>query len=585
MARSGEIRRVLTALRHGGHAIVDGAPDVASALEVGSVLLSDVVQEPDLVKNTLAENTAAIGTTDFDYLFPSLVGDATKHLPADDAATVDKTVKALNDLGVAMIEQPPPSPAQNSPIPPVYTYWGQFIDHDLTAATDRDTPIAVSIRDVPLPPLPPDEVRNLLKNARNPALNLDSVYGDGPFASPPAPGQVAVPYQSSDKAKLQLGVLADPPNGVRVPPVDDAARDLPRVDLVAQIGDARNDENLIVAQLHVAFLRFHNAAVDWVRTNEPERTGIGDVFLRARDLTRWAYQWITVHDFLATVTAPGTVDLVLSNDDQDLLGLGTRTKPYMPLEFSVAAYRFGHSMVRGAYDWNRNFGRPGNNTLPDASFELMFTFTGRGGFFGSTTLPFNWPAEWERLVDPDSLFADRFARRIDTHLSFPLSTMVNQVDPTKNGEQPLPVPIQDLLKHLARRNLLRGYRLGLPTGQAVAEVLGIAPLTEADLTQPAFPGGPSPVDSAIVDLLRDNDLLDRTPLWYYVLLESELKARGNTLGAVGSRIVAETIIGQIRHDKRSYLNQTAWTPSAGVRLPDGSPVRTIRDFLRFAGVL
>jgi len=380
-------------------------------------------------------------------------------------------------------------------------------------------------------------------------------------------------------------VLADPPNGVRIPPVDDAARDLPRVGLVAQIGDARNDENLIVAQLHVAFLRFHNAAVDWVRANEPERTGVGDVFIRARDLTRWAYQWITVHDFLATVTAPGTVDRVLSNDDQDLLGLGSRAKPYMPLEFSVAAYRFGHSMVRGAYDWNRNFGRPGNNSLPDASFELMFTFTGRGGFFGSPTLPFNWPAEWDRLVDPDSLFADRFARRIDTHLSFPLSTMVNQVDEPKPGDPPLPDPIQDLLKHLARRNLLRGYRLGLPTGQAVAEALGIAPLTEADLTQPAFPDGPPPVDPAIVTILRDADLLDRTPLWYYVLLESELKARGNTLGAVGSRIVVETIVGQIRHDPRSYLNQTAWTPSAGVRLPDGSPVRTIVDFLRFAGVL
>jgi hypothetical protein len=582
MERSGAVRRVLTGLRHGGHAIVDGAPDVEHAIQEGAVPLSVVAQEPDLAKVGPAEALAAVGTTDFDYLFPGLLGDPAKHLPADDAATVDRTVAALNALGTAMIEQEPPADPRNSPIPPVHTYWGQFVDHDLTAATDNDT--AISIRDVPLPPLGPDEVRAKLRNSRNPALNLDSVYGDGPFAPEPGPGVVAVPYQDADRAKLALGALTPVNLGVRIPPVDDTARDLPRVDRVPQIGDGRNDENLVVAQLHVAFLRFHNAAVDWVRANEPERTGAGEVFVRARDLTRWAYQWLCVHDFLATVTLPGTVDAVLA-DDRDLLGLGTRGRPYMPLEFSVAAFRFGHSMVRGSYDWNRNFGRPGNNTRPEASFVQMFQFTGRGGFFGAPTLPSNWPAEWNRLVDPDSLFEDRFARRIDTHLALPLSTMVNQVDQPEPPAPPLPDTIQELLMHLARRNLLRGYRLGLPTGQAVAEALGVEPLVETDLTTPASPGGPPPVDPGIVTLLRENNLLDRMPLWYYVLLEAQLKAQGNTLGAVGSRIVAETIVGQIRHDPGSYLNRAGWTPAAGVRLPDGSPVRSIADFLRFAGVL
>ena len=540
-----------------------------------------MTQEPDLAKASQADALAVVGTTDFDYLFPELLGDASKHLPADDAATVDKTVAALNALGNAMIEQQPPADLRNSPIPPVYTYWGQFVDHDLTAATDNDSEI--SIRVVPLPPLDPDEVRAKLKNARNPALNLDSVYGDGPFA--PDPDDVAVPYQVADRAKLDLGELTPVALGVRIPPVDDMARDLPRVDRVPQIGDGRNDENLIVAQLHVAFLRFHNAAVDWVRVNEPERPGVGAVFLRARELTRWTYQWLCVHDFLTTVTLPGTVDAVLANDDQDLLDLGSRDTPYMPLEFSVAAYRFGHSMVRGSYDWNRNFGRPGNNTAKVATFEQMFQFTGRGGFRGAPTLPSNWPVEWNRLVDPDSQFEDRFARRIDTHLAFPLSTMVNQVDLPAPPKPPPSAEVQALLKHLARRNLLRGYRLGLPTGQAVADALGIPPLEESDLTTPPFPGGPPPVDPAIVTILRDNNILDRMPLWYYVLLESELNAQGNTLGAVGSRIVAETIIGQIRHDPASYLNQTSWTPADGVRLPDGSAVRSIADFLRFAGVL
>jgi hypothetical protein len=570
MKRNGEVRRVITGLRHGGHAIVDSAA-TKEETAAGVVPLSEVVQEPALASATAESELAVVGTTDFDYLFGELVGDPAKHLPAADATEVDTTVAALNALGNAMIEQDPPANLTNSPIPPIYTYWGQFVDHDLTAATDNDSKI--SIRDTPLPPLDPDEVRNLLKNARNPAVNLDSVYGDGPFAPAPAAGAIAVPYQLGDKAKLQLGQLAPVNVGVDIPPVDDLTRDLPRVAKVAQIGDGRNDENLIVAQLHVAFLKFHNKAVDWVRANEPERTGVGEVFLRARDLTRWAYQWLCVHDFLTTVTQPGTVDFVLANDGSDLLGLAGRDKVYMPLEFSVAAYRFGHSMVRGTYDWNRNFGRPGNNTAPIASFAQMFQFTGRGGFIGpAQTLPDNWPVEWDRFVDKDSLFEDRFARRIDTHLAFPLSDMVNQVD-----DDTLPADIKTLLKHLARRNLLRGYRLGLPTGQAVAAALGLPVLTPTQLTQGVDPG--------IVAALTQGNFLDRTPLWFYVLRESERVAQGNTLGPVGSRIVAETIIAQIRHDPTSYLNQTSWSPSAGVRRPDGSPVRSIADFLQFAGVL
>jgi len=555
--RNGQLSTIITHLGHGGHAIADAAPEADELAREGWTRLSEVVQAP---------TDAAVATTDFDYLFPDLVGKPDAHLPAGSDDEVSTTVTALNHLGEAMIDQEPPADDRSSPIPPIYTYWGQFVDHDLTAATDNDK--VISIRDTPLPPLDPDQVRTLLKNARNPALNLDSVYGDGPFAPAPAdPNQIVVPYQAEDRAKLRLGALTPVNVGVRIPPVDDFARDLPRrADKVPLVGDARNDENLVVGQLHVAFLRFHNAAVDWVRANEPQRTGLSDVFLRARDLTRWTYQWLVVHDFLRTVTVPDVVDFVLGND-ADALYDGS----FMPLEFSVAAYRFGHSMVRGAYDWNRNFGRPGNNTLPNASLGLLFVFTGVGGLGNNPTLPSNWPVEWNRFVDKDSLFPDRFARRIDTHLSAPLSQMVNQTagEDQSNGD------LLALLKHLARRNLLRGYRLGLPTGQAVADLLGLPELTAAEVS------GTGPVATAIAE----GNFATRTPLWFYVLRESEVKAQGNTLGPVGSRIVAETIIGQIRHDPSSYLHQTSWSPSQGVRLPDGSPVDSIPSFLRLAGVL
>ncbi|MEJ2860159.1 peroxidase family protein [Actinomycetospora flava] len=567
MSENGSTRRVVVGLRHGGHAIADEAPGVDDAVSKGSVRLSEVAQDPDLEKADPASALAMVGVTDFDYLFPSLVEEETNLLPAGSPQVAQNTVDALNDLGNAMVEQGPST--QNAPIPPIHTYWGQFVDHDLTAATDNNSVIGIDA--VPLTPTAPADVKAKLKNGRNPALNLDSVYGDGPFAVSD-PSKVVVPYQDGDRAKLKLGTLTalNGSGGVRIPPVDDVERDLPRVNRKAQIGDGRNDENLVVAQLHVAFLRFHNAAVDWVRDHEPQRTGVGEVFSRARELTRWTYQWLCVHDFLGAVLTPGTVDHVLASED-DLLGLAGRSKPYMPLEFSVAAFRFGHSMVRGAYDWNRNFGAPGD-FVPNAGFNLLFLFTGDGKLGDNPTLPDNWPAEYDRLVRTDPAFVARAARPIDTRLALPLTEMENQLVGTSvTSSSDLGI----LLKHLARRNLLRGFALSLPTGQAVAGKLGITALTATELTDG--------LDQGVRDALDKGGFVDRTPLWFYVLRESEVKSNGHALGPVGSRIVAETIIGQIRNDPRSYLSQTAWTPADGVKLQDGSAVTSIAQFIRFAG--
>jgi Animal haem peroxidase len=570
MSESGQLSRVLANVQHGGHVLVDTAnnADQLAATQENISTRSSVIQQP-------AERAAKAGTTAFGYLFKDLA-DAfpANHLPG----VPQNVIQGLNELGAAMVEgfeEPPPPPPNgpprpslNSPIPPIYTYWGQFIDHDLTLATDNDSVIPIIGPD--LPPVPPHEVVKKLSNMRTPALNLDSVYGDGPFAPEPPPGKVAVKY---DGIKLQLGQLTQVGLG-QIPPVDDLERDLPRGDnAVALIGDHRNDENLVVAQLHVAFLRFHNAAVDWVRANERERVSDPEVFLRARDLTRWTYQWLVVHDYLRTVARTDVVDHVETSDSNllDLPGRGV----YMPIEFSVAAFRFGHSMVRGGYDWNRNFGRPGNNGRDGASLLELFQFTGKHNppmAFGLPSLPDNWPAEWDRMVDKDSLFSDRFARRIDTQIAPPLSTLANEGNSEQLDEQ-----MRALLKHLARRNLLRGYRLSAPTGQAVAGALGVVPLSKDELLSNA--------GAKMTAALENNGFLDATPLWFYILKEAEVHERGSRLGKVGSRIIAETIIAQLRADPGSYLNQTSWGPAQGVRLRNGQPVRSIADFLRFAGVL
>jgi len=185
------------------------------------------------------------------------------------------------------------------------TFLGQFLDHDITLD-------ATSSLEQQTDPLATD-------NFRTPFFELDSVYDRGPVAS-------AHLYDRLDRDKLLIGVTAE------------GKDDLPRNSQgTALIGDPRNDENLIVAQLHLAFLKFHNAVVDHVRS-----LGIppGKVFQAAQQLTRWHYQWIIVHEFLPSVVDDKIVADVITNGRKfykfDI-------EPFIPVEFAVAAYRFGHS--------------------------------------------------------------------------------------------------------------------------------------------------------------------------------------------------------------------------------------------------
>jgi heme peroxidase len=615
--------QVLSGIRHGAHVSKDESPPAVdfAAKREDITLLKDAVAGFAVAGTAGAavartEPEEVLFETPFDYLFLDLTTKEAAHLPADDPA---KVVAGLKALGDAMVEdslapgEGPLQPTGNSTIPPVYTYWGQFIDHDLTANTDRDTPAKSDITKPDLKPLPPDFVVKELKNLRQPTVNLDSVYGDGPTFDPSHPTQAGRMY---DGIKLRVGKVArnpdplpdpnDPPiRGVPIPPDKvtggdtDPNRDLPRIgplieegvvkeqdfpeDLrkkpnfknLAFIADARNDENLIIAQFHTAVLRFHNAVADWVKANEPNdydgcKRSEAHLFERARQLTRWHYQWLVVNDFLKTVMLAGIVDKILLGRPKHYEP--RNGEPYMPLEFSVAAYRFGHTMVRAAYDHNRNFGRPGN-VIPSASLNLLFLFTGSGSppFGGGTdVLPFNWIIEWDRFTDKASLFPDHFARKIDTRLAPPLRDMVNQGNAQPN------VDIKAILKRLARRNLLRGYLLSIPTGQSVAEEMGVAALSPNELRL----GNSGPLNQ----VLQDSGFLERTPLWFYVLKEAEVRANGNSLGELGSRIVCETIIGQLLNDPESYLKQQGgWDPSKGAKLPNGDLIVTIRDLFRFAG--
>ena len=566
----------------------------------------------------------------FEYLLPELKDKPEAHLPGEPA----KVTRDLTKLGEALIDNASATASDaaevNSTIPAVYTYWGQFIDHDMTANTDRPSPTGAVLGDItksPLVPVPASEVPRGLVNLRRPTFDLDSVYGNGPglsddYVCVDAGGPDSPMY---DGIRMRVGVNADNPGipGVKIPPVEDLNRDLPRIGtMVADgiitladvppglkglspdevktrpfIGDLRNDENLVVAQFHLAVLRFHNNVADEVEAN-PEAFGLApgacdaDRFKVVQRLVRYHYQWLVINDYLPTVTLPGIVDKILVGDTQHYEPLPNGDL-FAPLEYSVAAFRFGHTMVRGGYDHNRNFGAPvPANVTPVArfaSFDQLFFFTGNGHqldadvtkskrnpFLGLPTLPFNWIIEWDRMSNKSDPNEAHFARKIDTRLAPPILNMVNE-GTAADIQDDAGLPVRKLLRGLAVRNLLRGYLLSIPTGQAVADAMGVEKLTEAELRR----NNSDDTNRA----LQSGGFLVNTPLWFYILKEAEVRADGNSLGELGSRIVVETQVGIMQYDPGSYLNDVdgPWDPSKGVQLANGGgPIVTIRDFLQFA---
>jgi hypothetical protein len=455
-------------------------------------------------------------TSAFDYLLPDLQTE-TALLPE-----TPETYAGLVRLGASMVE-PESDTCPDSPIPSAYTYLGQFIDHDITFEAKSDDMVKLSDSDFRV--LTPDEIGTKITNGRTPGLDLDNLYYK------PAPRNCS---------RMVLGFVSGARGGraFDVPRRPRRPQD-PANDRAALIGDKRDDENLIIAQLHVAFLRAHNAIVSR-----------GHSFDEARRILRRHYQWIVIKDFLPRVCDPWIVSEILAAGNkvfqpaQDAL--------FMPFEFSVAAYRFGHSMVRNQYAYNA--------TVGNADLMDLFTLTALSGDLeGSDTLPDTWIIDWQNFLDG----GPNCARPIDTALSPALFglTAFNK-----------PMPLE---ARLPVRNLLRGYMLRIPTGQSVAAALDLPVMSAAQIE--AVAAGVSKEQLAAV---RDGGFAERTPLWYYVLAEAAAAASG-TLGPVGSTIVAEVLIGLVRGSKDSILRKKDWKPVLGP-----TPGRfALSDLLALATVL
>ncbi len=483
----------------------------------------------------------------FDYLFPDLQNYSTNLLPV-----TPQTVGDLKRLGLTMRDRSPRD-EMNSAIAAGYTYLGQFIDHDITFEVVVEG--MVEIGDPKLKPLPISDIRNGIRNTRSATLDLDSVYeGLAP----------------RDADRMVLGTNTHL-NGTGFPdlrpPGKDDRNDLPRkprqpvepgdsdevkhekiaTDREALIGDPRNDENTILSQLHVAFLRAHNTIVDR-----------GHDFTSARRLLRRHYQWLIVRDFLPRIADPAIVAGVAA---ENKIFRPEDSSFFLPLEFTVAAYRFGHTMVRADYDFNVNFIFSGDGETAPADLGQLFTFTALKGQLGEhDTLPDSWIIQWDHFVD-GSENVNR-ARRFDTKLVEPLFELRDFQGNTLKDEASLAV-----------RNLLRGYLLRMPTGQAVARKLKLTPLTPGQIVAAA-------ADQEQATALVETGFDKKTPLWYYILAEAA-HSGGERLGPVGSTLVAEVLIGLVRKSEDSIFAEDSWTPTLGTT--EGR--FELADLLRLAGVL
>lgn len=370
------------------------------------------------------------------------------------------------------------APPDHSHLPAGFTYLGQFVAHDMTMSVPA---LGVS--------------RSTGRNARDPRLELDSLYGLGPRAHPYF-------YGRSDPSRLRLGTSSNETVG--------DISDVPETDLFrlpstgeAVIADPRNDDNLITAQLHVAFSRFHNAVAAAIADDiaDPEQR-----FLAAREIVVSHYQRVVTDDFLGRLLLPDVWEVLFGSGASSPCPAGS---PPIPPEFALAGFRL-HTLVRTAYDANAfRQAKPVGDFLDRAGTEVATS----------------WLIDWRRFFPYPGAAATppQMAAALDTQIAPMLGRLEDRVD-----RQHLSLP---------HRTLARGQEAGIASGQCLASGLNLPVLSECEINTT-----PDGRDLGLSAAARAN-----TPLFYYLMREAELQPPESLgrLGPLGSWIVGCTFRGML----------------------------------------
>jgi hypothetical protein len=454
-------------------------------------------------------------TSFYSRLFPDQYGGYPRKIMADLA-------DRLKDVDADKRDRPRAVPGL---IPSGYVYFAQFVTHDLS----RDKTKLSEAGDLPPEATP---------NHRTPCLDLEILYGnglekDGCLALGCTEGPLGRPESDNDLDRNSAGT--------------------------AKVYDERNDSTLLLAQLHVLLAKFHNRLLEDLRHGRVASASDGDEIEQTKRLVRWHYQWIVRNDFLPKIVMPDVLDDITMHWPR--LFRPKIGEASIPVEFSLAAFQYGHSAVNFIYNINRN--------VISCPQEATMYLTG----FGRFQWPVDTGATFNRLPEKFVLDSDRmfgWAPRAKVNFSAIIGTLITpglykvpgKLSILLNNE-PLDATGLTISKRggiptfkLPEATLVRGAAVGLPSGQQACQIAGVDVLGTDQLGR----------DAALENFLRQNGMLNRTPLFYYLLREAEISGRsapgklpGTRLGPLGSRIVAEVILGVLNADPDSYIHAD-WQP-------------------------
>ncbi|CAN5379707.1 heme peroxidase family protein [soil metagenome] len=424
----------------------------------------------------------------------------------------------------------PDFPKSVSRIPAGYTYLGQFISHDISfdSRSDRFIPVDRPWRRI--------DIESIV-NGRNPVFDLETIYEKQDNGVIPINNLLA----RNSHTNLRLDYTSGDQNNSNLRLRQSYLSDLPRPESEAKaiIVDPRNDENLLVAQTQVAFMKFHNAVIKKLGGADNKQT-----FDKARKIVIRHYQHIILTDFLPRIVKDSILkDVIATVRDSEGIDYvfydPSVNNGFIPLEFSTAALRTGHSMIRNGYNMNSSV------KSEEAILRELALLTGLGNMRLSRTflnsdyhLPSRWLINWKLFYDIDGSSQSQpdfnFAMKITGRYSSTLGILRPSAHSGRGNS-------------LAALDLFRGRVLGLPNGQAVANEMAKKKEIQVLTT--------SQIESKLPEDLRQS-FKDEAPLLFYILAEAEFQEKPedvDKLGDVGSWIYAETIVRLLYNSPYSIL--------------------------------